>query len=77
MTYTKGNPDQPGPQMPRFGLLDVLQTVFLVSICLGAFFFLRPSSNPAQIWFRIGIIAFGTIGLLVVIAIRVARQLSR
>ena len=67
---------QPSPQQAKTGCLQTLRTVFLVTAAMPLFFFVSkgPTTNKAQLWFRLGMIAVGVIGAIVVHLLMVKAQ---
>ncbi|MHB0938190.1 MAG: hypothetical protein ACYDCO_19670 [Armatimonadota bacterium] len=67
---------QPSPQQAKTGCLQTLRTVFLVTAAMPIFFFISrgPAENKAQLWFRLGSLAVGVVGALVVHLLMVKAQ---
>ena len=66
--------DEPGPPT-RYSTLDALQVVFGVAACSGLIFYVNgPAKNLNQTLFRLGVMAVGAIGLLVVTIIKLANR---
>jgi hypothetical protein len=67
-------PQRP-PKPKSISSLESLQLGFMIVSAIGAFFYFRgPAQNDAQLAFRIGVIAVGFIGLLIVSIIRLTRK---
>ena len=75
MTDDDEREERRDPEPTRFGALDALQVVFGVLACSGVFFYVNgPAKNPAHALFRLGVMAAGGVGLLVVTVLKLNGQ---
>ena len=70
--------EEPPLEPTKFKTLDALQVVFMVAACSGAFFSISgPAKNTGHLLFRLGVMAVGGIGLLVITIIKLSRRGGR
>jgi hypothetical protein len=66
---------EPEPKPAGFSTLDGLQIAFGIAACSGFIFYVNgPAKNLNQTFFRLGVMAVGAIGLLIVTIIKLANR---